>query len=120
MKCQVRYLPFVTLQSLVDQAFMWSQSGDSSLLPASQQELCQPSKVNTQPHCCSLEDSLQIYADKGMSYSIKGSLENLDIFQAIQLFLTPLCTVFSFAFTVPLVLKVSMLKYLEYLILILL
>ena len=67
-----------------------------------------------------LEDSLQIYADKGMSYSIKGSLENLDIFQAIQLFLTPLCTVFSFAFTVPLVLKVSMLKYLEYLILILL
>ena len=28
-----------------------------------------------------------------------------DIFQVIQLFLTPICTVFSFAFTVPLVLK---------------
>ena len=30
---------------------------------------------------------------------------DIDIFQAIQLFLTPICTVFSFAFTVPLVLK---------------
>ena len=30
---------------------------------------------------------------------------DIDIFQIIQLFLTPICTVFSFAFTVPLVLK---------------
>ena len=60
------------------------------------------------------ELSWQIYADKGMRYSLKGSLQNLDLFQAIQLFLTPLCTVFSFAFTVPLVLKVDrfIMKYL--------
>ena len=110
----------MTLQTLVDQAFMWSQSQDSSLLPVSQEELCQPRQVLNMTSRAGemMELSLQIYADKGMSYSIKGSLENLDIFQAIQLFLTPLCTVFSFAFTVPLVLKVSMLKYLEYLILI--
>ena len=30
---------------------------------------------------------------------------DVDLFQIIQLFLTPICTVFSFAFTVPLVLK---------------
>ena len=30
---------------------------------------------------------------------------SIDLFQIIQLFLTPICTVFSFAFTVPLVLK---------------
>ena len=30
---------------------------------------------------------------------------SVDLFQIIQLFLTPICTVFSFAFTVPLVLK---------------
>merc|ERR550539_117983 len=40
-----------------------------------------------------------------MRYSIKGSFQDLDIFQLIQLFLTPICTIFSFAFTVPLVLK---------------
>ena len=51
--------------------------------------------------------SLQIYADKAMTYSLKGSLQDLDIFQVIQLFLTPICTIFSFAFTVPLVLKVN-------------
>ena len=84
---------------------VWGQ-----LHPPSQSGGTLSAQQGTQLHFCTLdhsaENSYQIYADKGMRYSIKGSLENLDIFQAIQLFLTPLCTVFSFAFTVPLVLKV--------------
>ena len=42
---QSKYLPFTTLQTLVDYAFMWTQSDDSSLLPVSSDELCQTTEV---------------------------------------------------------------------------
>ena len=35
------------LQTLVDEAFMWSQTKDSSILPVSQEDLCQPGQVLT-------------------------------------------------------------------------
>ena len=44
-------------------------------------------------------------ADRPMTYVPLVGGGDIDIFQVIQLFLTPICTVFSFAFTVPLVLK---------------
>ena len=40
-----------------------------------------------------------------MAYPLLNGGGNFDAFQLIQLILTPICTVFSFAFTVPLVLK---------------
>ena len=47
----------------------------------------------------------QLIADRPMTYVPLVGGGDIDIFQIIQLFLTPICTVFSFAFTVPLVLK---------------
>ena len=112
---QIKYLPFLTLQTLVDSAFMWSRSGDLSVLPVTEDELCQARMVRDRGsgYHHSTDIPLQIYADKPMTYSLKGSLQNLDIFQLIQLFLTPICTIFSFAFTVPLVLKVWILLLLS-------
>ena len=47
----------------------------------------------------------QLIADRPMTFVPLLGGGDPDIFQVIQLFLTPICTVFSFAFTVPLVLK---------------
>ena len=47
-----------------------------------------------------------VVVDQGMDFvPLIGDGNGVTFFQVIQLFLTPICTVFSFAFTVPLVLK---------------
>merc|ERR1719153_2212741 len=47
-----------------------------------------------------------IYGDQAMPFPASEIPDfDFDMFQIIQLFLTPMCTIISFAFTVPLVLK---------------
>ena len=55
--------------------------------------------------CIHIHFIVQVIADKAMAYPLLNGGGNFDAFQLIQLILTPICTVFSFAFTVPLVLK---------------
>ena len=83
-----RYKYFLIFQTVVDNAILQTKSSDASWLPVTKDEMC---SVKT------------LMADQGMD--VKPIIGDISFFQVIQLFLTPICTIFSFAFTVPLVLK---------------
>lgn len=86
-----KYLYFLTIQTVVEHAILQERAGDEIVMPTSDEELCQMKTV---------------IVDQGMDFvPLIGDGDGVTFFQVIQLFLTPICTVFSFAFTVPLVLK---------------
>merc|ERR1711892_839905 len=88
---EARYLTFEILQSMVDSAYIRLTTDDNTILPASTEELCKAD---------------MIFGDQAMPFPTSQiPTFDFDIFQIIQLFLTPICTIISFAFTVPLVLK---------------
>ena len=82
------YKYFIIFQSVLDNAILMTKSTEPSWLPVSTEELC---------------SAKTMIVDQGMS--VKPLFTERTTFQVIQLFLTPVFIVISFAFTVPLVLK---------------
>ena len=104
-----RYKEFVMLQGLVDSAYIRLITGDNTALPTSTEDLCKTEMVTLLESQRQLSHHvlfLKIFGDQAMPFPA-SEIPNfdLDMFQIIQLILTPMCTIISFAFTVPLVLK---------------
>ena len=118
-ECQERqYADFVILQTIIDQALMWIRSspGDEilgriprdSLLPTNKEEKCSSKLVCKFVNLMNSVNHLslfQIIADRPMTHvPMGGSIDPVEsILQSILFQIVPMFTVYSFAFSVPLV-----------------